>query len=96
MELDPDRRIDVSWADDARVQRPVQVKVVCADRPGILSTVTGAFVDTGLNITEATCRSLMDGRSVNTFQFTVVDASQLKALMRNIAKIQGVYDVERV
>ena len=96
MELDPDRRIDVSWADDARVQRPVQVKVVCADRPGILSTVTGAFVDTGLNITEATCRSLMDGRSVNTFQFTVADASQLKALMRNIAKIQGVYDVERV
>jgi GTP diphosphokinase / guanosine-3',5'-bis(diphosphate) 3'-diphosphatase len=96
MELDPDRRIDVSWADDARVQRPVQVKVVCADRPGILSTVTGAFVDTGLNITEATCRSLMDGRSVNTFQFTVLDAGQLKALMRNIAKIQGVYDVERV
>jgi guanosine-3',5'-bis(diphosphate) 3'-pyrophosphohydrolase len=96
MELDPDRRIDVSWADDARVQRPVQVKVVCADRPGILSTVTGAFVDTGLNISEATCRSLMDGRSVNTFQFTVADASQLKALMRNIAKIQGVYDVERV
>jgi GTP diphosphokinase / guanosine-3',5'-bis(diphosphate) 3'-diphosphatase len=96
MELDPDRRIDVSWADDARVSRPVQVRVVTADRPGILSTVTGAFVDSGLNISEATCRSLMDGRSVNTFQFTVVDASQLKLLMRNISKIQGVYDVERV
>jgi guanosine-3',5'-bis(diphosphate) 3'-pyrophosphohydrolase len=96
MELDPDRRIDVSWADDAKVQRPVQVRVVTADRPGILSTVTGAFTDTGLNITEATCRSLMDGRSVNTFQFTVADAGQLKVLMRNIAKIQGVYDVERV
>lgn len=96
MELDPDRRIDVGWADDARVQRPVQVRVVTADRPGILSTVTGAFVDSGLNISEATCRSLMDGRSVNTFQFTVADAGQLKLLMRNIAKIQGVYDVERV
>ncbi len=96
MELDPDRRIDVSWANDARVQRSVQVRVVTADRPGILSTVTGAFVDSGLNISEATCRSLMDGRSVNTFQFTVGDASQLKTLMRNISKIQGVYDVERV
>jgi GTP diphosphokinase / guanosine-3',5'-bis(diphosphate) 3'-diphosphatase len=96
MELDPDRRIDVSWADDARVARPVQVRVVTADRPGILSTVTGAFVDSGLNISEATWRSLMDGRSVNTFQFTVGDASTLRTLMRNIAKIQGVYDVERV
>jgi GTP pyrophosphokinase len=96
MELDPDRRIDVSWANDAKVERAVQVRVVTADRPGILSTVTGAFVDSGLNINEATCRSLMDGRSVNTFQFTVSDASTLKTLMRNIAKIQGVYDVERV
>jgi GTP pyrophosphokinase len=96
MELDPDRRIEVSWANDARVERPVQVRVVTADRPGILSTVTGAFVDSGLNISEATCRSLMDGRSVNTFQFTVGDASTLKTLMRNIARIQGVYDVERV
>jgi guanosine-3',5'-bis(diphosphate) 3'-pyrophosphohydrolase len=96
MELDPDRRIDVSWANDAKVERPVQVRVVAADRPGILSTVTGAFVDSGLNISEATCRSLMDGRSVNTFQFTVKDAGTLRTLMRNIAKIQGVYDVERV
>jgi hypothetical protein len=38
----------------------------------------------------------MDGRSVNTFQFTVGDAATLRLLMRNIAKIQGVYDVERV
>ena len=67
----------VFLADDARVSRPVQVRVVTADRPGILSTVTGAFVDSGLNISEATCRSLMDGRSVNTFQFTVGDASTL-------------------
>jgi guanosine-3',5'-bis(diphosphate) 3'-pyrophosphohydrolase len=96
MELDPDRRIEVSWANDAKIERAVQVRVVTADRPGILSTVTGAFVDSGLNISEATCRSLMDGRSVNTFQFTVSDASTLRTLMRNIAKIQGVYDVERV
>ncbi len=96
MELDPDRRIDVSWASDAKIERPVQVRVVTADRPGILSTVTGAFVESGLNISEATCRSLMDGRSVNTFQVTVSDAGTLRTLMRNIAKIQGVYDVERV
>ncbi len=96
MELDPDRRIDVSWANDAKIDRPVQVRVVTADRPGILSTVTGAFVESGLNISEATCRSLLDGRSVNTFQFTVSDANALRVLMRNIAKIQGVYDVERI
>ena len=45
---------------------------------------------------EATVRALTDGRSVNMFQFSVHDAATLRAVMRNIAKIQGVYDVERV
>ena len=80
----------------ARSTVPVQVRVVTADRPGILATVTGTFNDSGINISEATCRAAIDGRAVNTFQFSVGDASTLRTLMRNISKIQGVYEVERV
>ena len=48
-----------------------------------------------MNISEATCRASVDGRSVNTFQFNVDDVSTLRTLMRHISKIDGVYDVER-
>lgn len=94
--LDPERRIEVSWADDAKATLPVSLRVITSDKPGILSHVSKAFTENGLNITEATCRTSTDGRAVNTFQFAVGDVTKLRVLMRSIAKIQGVHDVERV
>jgi hypothetical protein len=48
-----------------------------------------------VNIIEANCRTV-DGRAFNLFQFTVSDLNKLKTVMRGIAKVDGVYDVERV
>jgi GTP pyrophosphokinase len=96
MELDPERRVDVGWGGSANVQLPVAMRVVTADRPGMLANVSSAFTESGVNITEANCRTSADGRAVNVFQFTVSDVSKLKNLMRSIQRIDGVYDVERV
>ncbi len=95
MELDPDRRIDVTWSDAVKVDRPVSLKISTADRPGILANVSAAFTESGVNITEANCRVGEDGSAVNLFQFTVSDVAKLRSLMRRISQIEGVYDVER-
>lgn len=95
LELDPERRIDVSWSDSVKVQRPVQLRISTADRPGILANVSSVFTDSGVNITEANCRVGVDGAAVNLFQFTVSDVAKLRALMRKISQIEGVYEVER-
>ena len=55
-----------------------------------------AVVENGLNITEATCKSEDEGRAVNVFQFTVQDLERLRSVMRGIAKLSGVTEVERV
>jgi len=96
LELDPERRIDVSWDGVPKMDRPVQLRVVTADRPGILSHLSSAFTDSGVNISQANCKTLVDGRAVNLFEFRVTDVAKLRTLMRSIAKIDGVYDVERV
>ena len=95
LELDPERRIDVTWSDALKVDRPVQLRVSTADRPGILANVSAAFTESGVNITEANCRVGTDGGAVNLFQFTVSDVAKLRSLMRRISQIEGVYDVER-
>lgn len=95
MELDPQRRIEVSWVKDGKTLLPVSLRVITADKPGILANVSTAFTESGVNITEAKCRSA-DGRAVNVFQFTIGDVTKLREVMRNIAKIDGVFDVERV
>jgi len=95
MELDPERRVDVSWSDSVKVARPVELRIETSDRPGILANVSSAFTESGVNIQQANCRVGADGNAVNLFSFTVSDVSKLRSLMRKIQQIDGVYEVHR-
>jgi GTP diphosphokinase / guanosine-3',5'-bis(diphosphate) 3'-diphosphatase len=96
LDLDPDRRIDVEWDGKARVSHPVAIQVLSADKPGILAHISQSFSDSGINITQAHCRTMDDGRAVNTFHASVADLDQLKSVIRALSRISGVYSVDRV
>jgi GTP pyrophosphokinase len=95
LELDPERRVQVSWADDVQVDLPVSLRVTTDDRAGILASVSSVFSANGVSISEASCLS-KDGRAENMFHFRVGDRDRLREIMRGVAKLQGVLDVERV
>jgi GTP pyrophosphokinase len=95
MELDPERRIDVTWSERVKVSRPVILKVMTTDKPGILANVSAAFTEAGVNISEANCRVGPDGTAVNLFHFQVDEAAKLNTLMRKIQGVDGVFSVER-
>jgi len=58
--------------------------------------VTQAFSAQHINISEANCRASKDGLACNVFTFMADDLTQLKALMRELDKVRGVVQVERV
>jgi GTP pyrophosphokinase len=95
LELELERRVECHWARDSKLELPVTIRIVTADRPGILANLSRQFNESGVNITEATCRASVEGRALNTFQFQVDDVSKLRALMRKLSKVDGVYEVER-
>ncbi len=95
LELDPERRVSVSWADKVNVELPVSLRVTTDDRSGILASVSTVFSENGVNISEASCLS-KDGRAENLFHFRIADLTRLRVIMRGVAKLQGVLDVERV
>ncbi|MDH3728440.1 MAG: TGS domain-containing protein, partial [Myxococcales bacterium] len=95
LELDSERRVQVSWADDVKVDLPVSLRVMTDDRSGILASVSSVFSSNGVNINEASCLS-KDGRAENMFHFRIGDLDRLRDIMRGVAKVQGVIDVERV
>ncbi len=95
-DTDPERRIDVSWDTKAKVNRPVQLKVTTANKPGILANVSQTFSAQKINISEANCRAQDDGRACNVFTFHVSDLTQLKSVMKALTKVSGVVNVERV
>lgn len=96
LDLDPDRRIEVDWDMRHKGTHPVTIQVLCADKPGLLATISQSFSDTGVNISQAHCRATEDGRAVNTFHALVSDLDQLKSVMRGLSRINGVYSVDRV
>jgi GTP pyrophosphokinase len=94
-DADPERRVEIAWDTHAKINRPVQVRVMTANRPGILSTLGQTFHAQGINISEATCRAGDDGRATSTFTFLCSDLAQLKNVIRQLQKIPGVVAVER-
>ena len=95
LELEPERRVQVTWADDVDVDLPVSLRVMTDDRAGILASVSSVFSSNGISISEASCLS-KDGRAENMFHFRVSDIDRLREIMRGVAKLKGVLDVERV
>ncbi len=93
---DPDRRVDVSWDVRGDFKRPVTLRVLTADRPGLLADISNTFSKKGVNISQANCRATGDDRAVNTFEVVISDLKQLTELMRTIERLQGVFSVERI
>jgi GTP pyrophosphokinase len=96
LDLDPLRRVEVSWDDETRTLRPVAVQVTCEDRPGLLASISKSFTENGVNISQAKCRTTEDGRAVNTFQVTVGHLEQLKTVLRSLLGIEGVVSATRL
>jgi GTP diphosphokinase / guanosine-3',5'-bis(diphosphate) 3'-diphosphatase len=94
-DTDPERRVEINWDSKAKINRAVQLRVVTANRPGILATVGHTFSNMGINISEANCRAGDDGKAVNVFTFVCSDLTQLKNVMKALQKVQGVVAVER-
>ncbi|XXF75280.1 bifunctional (p)ppGpp synthetase/guanosine-3',5'-bis(diphosphate) 3'-pyrophosphohydrolase [Myxococcaceae bacterium GXIMD 01537] len=93
---DPERRVDVAWDVRGDFKRPVTLRVLAADRPGLLADISNTFSKKGVNISQANCRATGDDRAVNTFEVTISDLKQLTELMRTIERLSGVYSVERI
>jgi GTP pyrophosphokinase len=94
--MDPDRRVDVAWDVKGDLKRPVSLRVVTTDRPGILAEISHIFSQAGINISQASCRTMTPGeRAVNDFEVTIGDLNELKSVMRSIERIDGVTSVER-
>ena len=94
--LEKERLIDVYWNDEEKqTTRPVSIRVLCTNAPGLLANISQAFTEAGVNIAEAHCRTTGE-RAVNTFEVHVSGLSQLNKALSAIRNIDGVNEVQRI
>ncbi len=96
LNMDSERRIEVSWDDQAKYYRTVKVRVVCVDRAGMLVNMSKAIAHDGVNITTAECKAVNDKKAINNFEITVADRATLDKVIASLERVKGVISVERV
>ena len=88
--------MEVTWDVHSDLRRPVSLRVVTNDRPGILAEISQIFSAAGMNISQASCRTTTPGeRAINDFEVTVGDLKQLTSVIRSIERVDGVQTVQR-
>jgi len=94
-EMDPQRRVDVTWDSKVKLSRPVTIRIETDDREGMLADLSQVFTKSGININAAHCRALEDGGAVNSFKVGIVDLEQLRKVVKALEGVRGVHRVDR-
>ena len=95
LETDPARAIEVAWEAGTKAVHPVKLRVVCADKPGLLADISRSITATDVDIRRAVVMTTRDKRAICSFEVSVNDANHLAALIKSIEKVKNVYSVER-
>lgn len=95
LDIDPARSIEVAWQAGTKASHPVKLKVVCADKPGLLADISRTITATDVDIRRAVVMTTKDKRAICSFEVSVNDANHLAALIKAIEKVRNVYTVER-
>lgn len=93
---DAERRVPVNWNIKGKDAITTKVRVVCVDKPGLLAEISKTISMQGVNISQATCRSIGDEKSMNTFDVGITSLKHLQGLIKSIEKVKGVISVERL
>ncbi len=92
----PDRMMDVSWAENSKSLFLVQIQIEALDRGGLLSDVTRVLSEHHVNILSASVSTRADRVALSRFVFELGDAQVLEHLLNAVKRIDNVYDVYRV
>ncbi len=95
LEIDPARAIEVTWEEGTKAVHPVKLRVVCADKPGLLADISRTITTSEVDIRRASVTTTRDKRAICNFEVSVNNAGHLASLIKSIGKVRGVQSVER-
>ncbi|MGM9488330.1 RelA/SpoT family protein [Ideonella sp. YS5] len=97
----PERVIAVEWGATPQgrdAAYPVDVQIEASDRQGLLRDISEVFAKEKMNVTGVHTQSVRDAEGKTawmTFTVEVADASRLKQVMTQVARVAGVRHVRR-
>ncbi len=95
-DMDPERLVDVHWDIREKRDYPVQMRIICNDKKGILADVSTAISLMDVNITHAETTTTPEGKATCDFTVNVTDLDQFNRVAAAVKKVRGVVSVQRL
>jgi guanosine-3',5'-bis(diphosphate) 3'-pyrophosphohydrolase len=92
--FNPDREIQVEWADQRASQFSVELDILTEDRQGILARITSTIANLKTNIRQMETRT-GDGRATTELVLEIADLKHLEKVVRSLGSLEGVLEVQR-
>ena len=89
------RLIDVSWENNLNTSYLSKLKVVCADRDGLVLEVANVVGETKVSLKSLNARSTKDGLGIVEITVEVSNTEQLNMLIKKLKKIKDLVEVAR-
>jgi GTP pyrophosphokinase len=96
LEREPERLIEVSWAEGKPTNFTVAIQVEALDRTRLLSDVATVLSDSHVNILAATSTTGRDRIVRLRFTFELADITHLSSVLQAVKRVDGVFDAYRM
>ena len=92
---DENRIIDVKWYEKAKENYNVTIEVLANDRKGLLVDILNAVKETKANLMGVSTKTTKERIAIMDIDLEVENIEELNKVIRNIKKVDSVYEVKR-
>ena len=89
------RKIDVSWVNNNVKSFATKIIVKANNRNNILTDVIGKLNELKVNIEGMNTKTTQDKENIMEFLLNISDLNELQKIMKNIKKVDSVFEVKR-
>lgn len=93
---EPERFIPIDWDQSADAVFLVQVQIEAMDRRGLLADISRVLSEHDVNMMTGYINTSSERVAKSTFTFEMADPHHLERVLRELRKIDGVYDAYRI
>lgn len=94
--MDTERRVKVEWHAESKSRHTGELEIVCANKPGMLADLGAICKSQDINVTRMNANPIEDNKAILNLEVSVLNVTELSALMRSIKKLKGVIRVNRL
>lgn len=93
---EPERFLDIAWDNQAEGVFLMQVQIEALDRRGLLADITRILSEHDVNMITGYINTSNERVARSNFTFEMADPHHLQQVLKELKKIEGVYDAYRV